>query len=345
MPDFSLVPYVIQIKESHKSKEGTTYSSLPLGTPLKDLGTNFLGLLEAYLTSELPVYQNGQVLKNGVVLVQDLNILSASDIKDTSFLALEEFSRDNITISGRFRFGSYGYGHPLFDVETGNVDDRKKSHIDLIPYYFKIKLPSQVKWGILILQTFRGASIKESFFRGFNQFVKHKSKHRYSLELSPLVPKEIVKLYMSQRILEVRFVKFGYPKGKIDVNIDDLPDEEQGEFELVYKAPKGRHFPQQFLDWLNGGVTSFLSTEGSSVSNLLVVKDFDFQNVKIKVALGKGERTVDLSDQEKIKYSKVLDGEVEIDPVSGYPKFNSTDDLASSFLLECTEIWGGDKDA
>lgn len=196
--------------------------------------------------------------------------------------------------------------------------------------------------GIVLLQAFNSLGIKDSFFNSL--YPVFRAKHNeFVIEISPLIPPGLVREYLANRIIEIRLVKFGYPSSLMDVPQDDLPEEEkfEGTSELVIKPPIRKDFPHAFTDRIKSKIDDFLGDSDSGMSNFLEVNNFQYDTAKIKVKHGNSDRTVDLINTGRLRYSEELDGKVTIDPTTGFPDFKSIDELAKQFLNDVkASVWG-----
>ena len=204
-----------------------------------------------------------------------------------------------------------------------------------------IKIPTNADLGIIIFQKIGNLGVKELFFKDFSDYFKKKIID-YTLEIDPLIPTDLVKRYLTNRIVKIRLIKFGYPRDISDIDLSGLPDEEEGESEFILKAKRNGQLPAQIIQQLRSGVDKFLGSSELSVGSILEIKDFQADNVKVEVRVGDSYRTVDLSNSDRLKFSEDISGRVVIDPTKGHPQFDSIHLLAESFLADCaTAIWGG----
>lgn len=315
MSRFSLAPYVLRIKQ----KDSSQY--LQFGS----IGSfDLLEVIHEYLLKVLP----------------SLPI----DSQTKEVIKISHLDKKDRIISGRFDAGENGYGSKLLDTETGSLSyERKPSEAELIPYYFIIKLPTKVDKGIVIFQRFKNYGIKDLFVDSFNQYFSNRFSNEYSLEIDPLVPKNLIKSYIQGRIVKIRLIKQGFPRDIFDVSSDGLPNDEDfdGNCELVLSSSRNGHLPTKIRSMLSKNIDKFLDSDDAAVGSLIEVKNFTFDNVKIQVRIGNSYRTVNFSDTNRLRYYEDVSG-LEVD-TNNHPKFDIIDTRAKAFLKDIAiSIWGGD---
>lgn len=345
MATFSLVPYSIRLR-----RVGDTDQYLKLGREFNGAKIDLVELLNEYLNVKIPSVAQSVAQFAQTLVSEQENQSSNTEHKDkesgNNVFTVEDWKAENNSICGTFRSGDYGYSAPLLDIATGDIAHTKsRLEAELTPYYFLIEITPNSEVGIVLLQAFNNLGIKDIFFNNLYDFFR--AKHTdYIIEMSPFIPRGLVKEYLSNRIIEIRLVKFGYPNELMDIPLDGMPEGEvvEGTSEVIIKPPVRKEFPANFLSLIRGNIDEFLGNLGdsdSSISNLLEVKNFKYDTAKIKVKHGSGDRTVDLIKTGRLKYSVELDGKVKIDPSTGFPEFDSINELARDFLVEiAATVWG-----
>ena len=334
MATFSLVPYSIRFR-----KAGDSDQYLKLGGDYNDAKVDVMSFLNEFIADELASLSDyAQTLSSGQHSGDDTETKS-----DNQVLVVDKLETEGNLTHGIFRVGEYGYSAPLLDIQTGDVAHTKsRLEAELHPYYFLINIKPESEVGIVLLQAFNNQGIKDAFFNKL--YASFRARYNeFIIEMSSFIPQGLVKEYLSNRIIEIRLVKFGYPSDILDVPADDLPKEEpfEGTSELVIKPPIRKEFPKKFLDKLHNRLDEFLGDADSSMSNFLEVKNFQYNTAKIKVKHGNSDRTVDLINTGRLKYSEELDGKVSIDAATGFPSFQSIDQLAKEFLDDIkSTVWG-----
>lgn len=320
MPRFSLVPYSIRVKR----RRTTQY------IPLSDIpgysstnGVDLLELLHHYL--------------NVVVLC------SPHNPDHDEILRSDVIKKDKRWVCGRLKAGERGYGSDLIDTQTGNTDYRRtKLHAEIIPYYFLTAIPPKSDKGIIILQKFKNRGIKDLFFNSFYDYFKGLFGDDYTLEMNPLVPMGLIKEYLQGRILKVRLIKQGFSRDTFDIDPDAFPDDEEykGKMQLVLEAEKNGYLPRVIRSKLLNGIDRFLSSSDEPIGSVIEVKNFDFDNIKIEVQVGRSEKTIDLSNLHRLRYFDDISG-IDTDS-EGHPKFDIIDERAKAFLQDLAiGVFGG----
>lgn len=319
MSGFSLVPYTIRLRDRLNDKD-------VLPGNAKNWGSDLLKILDEYLESIIPVLP-----------------LDPSD-REKKVIRRQSHTLEARTIQGILTAGEYGYEASLVDVEEDTISyTRQMNDAELIPYYFLFRLPTNTLTGIAIFQKFGNLGVKDLFFKDFNELLRSRFGGQFSLEMDALIPTDLVRRYLDNRIVKIRLIRYGYPREISDVNIDDIPEEEIGESEFILKAKKKGSIPEKILSTLRSGVETFLGSSDAPVGSILAISNFQADNVKVEVRIGKSYRTINLSNVDRLKFSEDITEKVKIDHTSGHPEFDSIDELAKTFLKDCSEAtWGGE---
>ena len=317
MAKFSLVPYAIRVKEKGTNKY------LSLGN-ISNL--DLANILDGYL-KQIP------------------NSLSDSD--HSSIIKTGSCSLQGRVLNGTIKGGDYGYTAELSNTETGRTSyQRQVTDAELIPYYFLMELPSTANKGIVVLQKFKQSGVKEAFFKNFRDYFNSKLGADYTLELDPIVPKELVREYLKGgRILKIRLIKQGFPRDTFDVNSDEHPEDKEVTSELVFSAKRGGSLPDKLLNiFTPDKIAQFLESENKSVGSMVEIKHFDFNTIKLQVRIGKSTRTIDVSDTDRLRFSLDISNDVQ-EGSDGHPSFDSIDLLAKKFLKDLSSsVLGGEID-
>lgn len=359
MSNFSLVPYDFYVRKIDSNER------IKLAGESNLLGIDFLDFFDQYLTDFMVAYQSiftDDSQNNEFIDTED----PVNDSSNKKIILIEKKYRttrihkdieepDRI-ISGLFRSGEGGYAYPIVDAENGKkVYSVNRSNVGLHPYYFLTKIPVNSKNGILILQTFKTLGIKGVFLESFNEFFKTRFGDQYVFEMIPIVPKDLVKYYLSNRLVEINLLQHIYPSCSIDRKLNNYPNEDpySGTFKRTFKPERNGNFSLPFVKNLKSELSRFLDTDDLSITNFVEIhslkqhlplgSDLLFDGMTLKVRTKSGYRTIDVSDTQKLNYSDDLDGRVSINEDTGYPDFNSIDELAKGFLRDCATAWGHDR--
>lgn len=317
MPSFYLVPYSIRMKDLENDKY------IKLGDK-GEWGDDFLDLLHSYLEKEMP------------------SMSFDPEDKNKKTIRPEKFSKEDRIVVGMLKAGEYGFESDLHDVEVDETKyARQTNDAELIPYFFLTKIPSTTTNGIALFQRIGNRGFKDVFEKDLNHYIQGKFSSQYRIEISPLLPRDMVKRYLENRIVKIRLIKYGFPKEVSDVDLSGIPNEEQGEAEFTLKAHRNQTFPDSLLGKLRGNIDSFLGDGDSSVGSVLEIKDFQADNVKIEVRIGNSYRTIDLSNIDRLKFSEDITDRVKLNPDSGHPEFEDLKKVGIEFLNDCAEaLWG-----
>jgi hypothetical protein len=246
------------------------------------------------------------------------------------------------TIFGIVKAGEYGLKSELRNVENDQSSyERQTTDAELIPYFFLLNIPNETSQGIAIFQRLGNRGFKDIFDKDFSSHIKGRFSSQYKVEISPLIPRDMVKAYLRNRILKVKLIKHSFPKEVSDVDLSGLPKEEQGEAEFILKAGRNKGFPTSLLDKLRGNIDSFLGGNNTSVGSLLEIQGFQADNVKIEVQVGDKRRTIDFSNIDKLRFTEDVTNRVKIDTNSGSPDFEDLKKIALEFYNDCADaLWG-----
>lgn len=319
MPSFYLAPYSIRVKDLE------TDDYIRLGSK-DEWGIDFLEVLYTYLVQDMP------------------SLIFNKRAREKKTLRREFFQKDGRTITGILKAGEYGFGSDLHNVESDETKyTRQTIDAELIPYFFLAKIPNTTKSGIAIFQKLGNRGFKSIFEKDLNNYLKDKVSSQYRIEISSLVPREMVKHYLTKRIVKIRLIKHSLPQEISDVDLSGIPDEEQGEAEFTLKANRNESFPAKLLDKFRSNIDTFLGEENASVGSILEIKDFQADNVKVEVRVGNSYRTIDLSNVDKLRFSEDITDRVTLNPDSGHPKFEDTKEIAEELASDCAKaLWDED---
>ena len=302
MARYSLSSYTIRLQD----KDSKTY--LPLGQFVD--GEDLMNSFRNYLID-----------RRGYQINQDLQRL----LRVTHRRRERDVPR---AVRGTVVTGEYGFETDLYDMATGAVvHKRSSSQVELMPFYFLAYLPKHDDRGILILQRRGVSGIRAVFFNDFIRFFGE-SFPEIRVEVNTLVPKSSIDQFLQDgRIVEARFISHRIPSDVIDVYEDtDGPQEEDGTVEYVIKARRNRRIAGR----LASGVRAVYSGD-QRVNEMMELKDFEYDNVKVRFELNKKYRTFDLSDFMKLRVSYEITDRVNLGQ-DGHPEFNSIDSLAVEYL-------------
>ena len=312
-----LAPYSIRLKDT------VSGNYVSLGNK-QEWGNDLFELLYSYLKNDMPCIP--------------------FDPEDSSkrTIRLETCIKQERTIYGIVKSGEYGLQSELHDVESNMSSyERQFTDAELIPYFFLVKMPPMTMQGILILQKLGSRGCKGAFEKDFNEYIKSKFASQYLVEISSLVPKDLVKAYLRRRIIKIKLIKHSFPNEVSDVDLRGLPTDEQGEVEYILKARRNKTLPESLVDKFRGNVDTFLGGGSTPVGSLLEIQGFEADNVKVEVQVGSSCRTIDLSNVDRVRFTEDITERVRIDTESGRPILDDIKKIATEFLEDLSSaIWG-----
>jgi len=316
VPSLYLVPYSIRVKDIQQNQD------VKPGC-IQDWDNDLLEVLSTYIEHEMPFLSFNP------------------EEKDKKTLRKDTFEKEDRIFSSTIKAGEYGIVSDLHDVQTDQSKySRQPIDAELIPYYLMVKVPVTTSSAIAIFQRVGNSGFKDIFEKDFGSYIHQKFHGRYRITIDPLVPTDLVKKYLENRITKIRFIKYSFPGEISDVDLSGTPDEEQGEAEYVIKAHRNKPFPLPLLDKFNRGVDDFLGETTSSVGSILELREFNADNVKVEVRIGTSYRTIDLSNLDRLKFAEDITNKVGVED-NGMYKIEDLKKSALEFLGDCSEaVWG-----
>ena len=241
-------------------------------------------------------------------------------------LRIRNFTSRNRVFCGIIETGEYGYEAELYDINTSITTHRRRtSEAEMLPFYFLMFLPQNADEGILILQRFKQYGIKTIFERDINEYVNSRF-NSLELQIYPLVPSQLIEQYLNNgRILKLRFIRFSFPPDIADAYDSQSHIEDEGYTEYVISARRKGHIPivGRILEIINGQ---------RQLNELIEIREFEYDNVKIEIDINGNRRTIDLSDISKLRaYIDVSDVRLGDD---GHPLFESINQVAQKLLQD-----------
>ena len=297
MARFSLSCYTVRLRD----KRTDTYLQLDSFQGNQDLLLVFDQYLQAR-TLAYSVDSNNQKLLR--VLRKDTQSRSTKGIVET---------------------GEYGYEAELYDVQSRSISyQRTASDAEMMPFYILANLPAHRDEGVLILQRRSQFGIRTILLNDFIEYFKS-SYPTIQVEINPLVPQQLIDQYLENgRLTKVRFVSFSIPSDVTDA-YDGLGHvEESGYVEYIVHAGRNRGLP------LWGMVRDALSGR-RNVSEMIELRDFDYDKVKVEVELAGSRKTIDLSDIMRLRANYDITSEIEVGS-NGHPVFSSIDGIAQDLM-------------
>ncbi|WP_412553695.1 hypothetical protein [Shimia sp. MIT1388] len=179
---------------------------------------------------------------------------------------------------GWMRYGKYGYGSQVEDVNTGKIAlNRGTSQADTIPLYYRYWFAEGKKYGLLALQSFGGLSCVEVVNRAFtNTHALAFPDHRVTF--SKVMPND-AKLYGNRDVRQIHLVKKDADQSVIEKALRPENKSHKVDVELSIKARAGGTFGKlKDLDTKMGGH--------------LEVGDIDYEGVFAEVKVGSSYKRI-----------------------------------------------------
>lgn len=248
-------------------------------------------------------------------------------------LLIRRFENQDELVRGIVETGEFGYEADLRDVETTNLTYKRTTNdAEMMPFYFLAYLPFNLDEGVLILQRRAQYGIRTVFLQDFADYFRQHYPG-IAVEINPLLPDQLIREFLQDgRLTKLRFVRFSIPSDITDAYEGGGHVEQSGQMELVIKAGRNQSIPlvDRIRDVIDGD---------RKVKELIELKDFDYDTVKVELEVGGSRRTVDLSKTFKLRAYYDITSELEIDP-SGHPRFASIDRIASDLLQNLRKALG-----
>lgn len=241
--------------------------------------------------------------------------------------------------NGIVKTGNYGYESEIYNKNIKAVSyKREKEDAELLPFYFLIALPIDKNEGIVLLQGFKHFGIKTIFTETLNNFCSTE-KPEYKIELNNLIDEKLLKILLDRGVTsKIRYIKFEQP-----VNLEDAyaTDEDHEEIPAKLHAELtvysgGNRALSKVMKLMKNKLPYQKSNEGDSLSKLIEITDFEYDIVKIEIKINGKNRTIDLSNLEKLRPIIDITDEV-LRENSEHPKFNSINQIAIDLFRDLAE--------
>jgi len=196
----------------------------------------------------------------------------------------------------------------------------------MLPFYFLMYLPKNADEGILILQRFKQYGIRTIFEKDINDYIRTQF-NSLELEINLLIPSQLINEYLIRgRVVKLRFIKFSWPSDIADAYDTRDHIEEEGYTELIFSAKKGGHIPiiERIHEVVNGK---------RQPKELIEIRSFEYDNVKIEIDINGNKRTIDLSNINNIRPYIDISQDVRLGN-DGHPLFESIEKIAQDLLSD-----------
>jgi hypothetical protein len=210
-----------------------------------------------------------------------------NDIGSKRIALTEQVNINGRVIEGRLEVGDYGSASNVRNVtDAKTVFKKRKVHADAIPIFFRLELPSGRDEGLLLIEKSRKTSPKTAF-ASMLRFHFNELFDEYQMSLDPVLPADVFSEYLNKgTVQKITFIKMGLPTDITDI-LEGGNQQLTGKTEFVLTASRNRSLPLK---------RSILRDRDpiQKVQDLYELKDIDYTNVRVQVALGKNRRNIDL---------------------------------------------------
>lgn len=211
------------------------------------------------------------------------------DLPDKKMLRVERLAAnsDFTFVCAIVHTGEYGFESRLFDSKESTVKHKRTvTEAELIPFFISIALPKDAEWGVLMLQRFKNFGIRDFIAPGLQ--ARFEATHHAKLQLERLVPSTFVQqLYKDGLVKTMRFVRYSMPDDIASALGKDVYTPHVQEVELVVKAKRKHALPKL------GGITGLLDGT-KNFSDVISIKDWDYDTIKLEMEFGGRRRTIEL---------------------------------------------------
>jgi len=293
MSRFKLVPYGIYIQRERGDEPA-------LLDNIDEQGTDFFNILDSFLSS-----------------IKDAKNLK--DLKKT--ISLDNYEKlygdDGTTeryMHGIIKSGEYGLAADFVDVETCKpVPDVKReiNYSEVYPFFFYFYLPRSSTKGILILQVFDIYGIKTILHKSLNEYIKTHISQELNLVIYPLVSKDLLEKLDTNRVLEVKFIRYNVPKDPADIVHNGNPEELIEERSFKIRRQKGINVTQTIKDVIKAVTTNRETTYYG-------ILDEKYDAIKIIIDEDGARRTLTFAETQKAREYMPLNIE-NISIIEGFP--------------------------
>jgi hypothetical protein len=299
-----LSAYTIRIREKGQSKSHEKLDSF-------DGNHDFLEELSRFLKKQKQVQEH--------------------DAEAQHLMLLEKLEEDERTLSGVIRSGQYGQACEVVNAKKFDVVYHKKiDDADMLPFYFRFEVPADSDEGLFIVQrgSATGGGVKTTLVRRLTGDFE-KRYEEYKLDFGPLLPAEVVEGAAKHgTIQKVRFIHFGLPSD-IAERYGSGHKEKFGSMELVIKARRNSSLP------LKPELLKFFRSKDKKLGEFYELKDvnFDFQEVRVDVKVGRQKRSISLGDLSSSPLYDVS-SDVEFSTKDGSATYDSIHEAAGKLAEE-----------
>jgi hypothetical protein len=231
---------------------------------------------------------------------------------------LKRVDMDGRNLTGIIEAGSYGETANIVHARTGRINHRQNTEeATMLPCFFRLVIPRNNERGVLVLQRDNRVPAKQALAK-IIQNVLFNFDEELTCDFTPIANKATFeRMVQNGEVQELRFIRLSIPQDFAD-GYDRGRHELKGSVELSYKANRGASLPLKTLlrSWMRGTAGALDQYE------IPGLEDFEFDNVKAEIRVGKKLQTVDFGRRLTHPIIDVTD-KVTFDRRSGHPTYES----------------------
>ena len=250
-----------------------------------------------------------------------------------SLMRVSQHHTNNRSISGIVETGGYGIESELYDVRISAVSyHRTVNDAEMLPFYFQLCIPTERDEGIALLERMGVHGIRSIFLNDFNSYFNGIYSD-IEIVIYPLFPPQLVQQYITDgRVITLRFISFSVPTDVVDAYDQGGHSEQAGHTELVIKAGRRNRIPiLRRISEVIGGQRN--------AANMVELRGFEYEKVKVEIELNGNIRTIDLDDFTKLKAQYDVTPHVQIGE-NGHPTYDSIDVVATELARDILNSLG-----
>ena len=223
-----------------------------------------------------------------------------NDIASERIALTERVEVRGRVIQGRIEVGDYGRASNVRNAADARTVFRKnKNHADALSLFFRIQVPEGRDEALLLIEKTRQTSGKTAFMALLRYHFKNVFD-AFSLLENPVLPEGVFKEYFQTgNVQKISFIKMGIPSDAADM-LASGHEELAGKTEFIIQAPRNRYFTFK---------ASVLTSRDPirQIQDLYELEDFEYENIRVAVKVGKSLRTIDLGTKHVLPVYDITD--------------------------------------
>jgi len=235
-------------------------------------------------------------------------------------------------IYGWFSVGHYGMKTDIIDIDSGDVEYKKKQkNAEIIKYYIHFLIPYNCNEAIVFMHQHRNLGVKHLFYTIFSPFFRKRTEA--TIKINPLPDKKAMDKWLNAPVQAIRVTKFTGAKDITDQLFDGHYEQE-----LVIKSSRNK---------ILGQLKEYIKPHSSKFEAIEVASEYGSQ-VKALVKMNGKERTFTIGANAFCKIQ--LDDNVK--QKNGFPELESMYLWVKDVMIEyvraiypsCPDIYNGKYD-